>query len=292
MARKLFFKQGDIDAWDRHMTHATGGQTYAGDMLAGTFNGICTGFSQELLFPDAIIAGATTHSIAKFVAASAGGDLATPVAYWLKHSPFRLRIGSVTAAAIAASTTGIAEITTLDTAARGILRMQLADVVDAAQILLDQGNLAPISMSRSWKLCVHVSYARNASTLETIGSSEFGVIGGALGVDPTAVMNAAGVHFTIAESTIRSYSVSTTATLLATKILPTGDFVVTFEYDSTSRNMLLELDGRPFGSYVVPAAVTDMQIAGRVMHQAAYVVATHDPVGLAIDDIIWYSPNV
>lgn len=165
MSKKIYFTQSHIDTWDRHLAPATQGWAYPGDMMAGVFNGINCGFLMEWLFPDAIIAGATTHGIARYVAASAGADLATPVAYWLKRNPFRLRIGSTTAAAIAASSTGIVTVSSSDAAARGLLRMQLADEDAAAQILLDQGNLSDISMSKSWSLSYHFSSVTNLSLI-------------------------------------------------------------------------------------------------------------------------------
>jgi hypothetical protein len=290
MSKKVFFKQANIESWDRHLTQATGGLTYAGDMLAGTFNGLCTGFMSDLLIPDAV---AATLAVDRYVAAAGGGDLATPVAYWFRGHPLRLRCGTTTAAAIAASTTGIVTTSTRQTNGRGILRMQLADVIAAAQILLDQGNLSPIPMTKSWILSIHVSSSLNGDLIPVAaGSAEFGIIGGALGVDPTAVMNAAGMHFAISDNQLRAYSVATTATLLGTKVLPTGDYVMKFDYDANSRTCWLSVDNKPWVSYVFPGAVTACQIAGRVMHQAAYVVATHDPLGVDLDGIIWYCPNV
>ena len=293
MSKKIFFKQSNIETWDRHLSQATSGQIWPGDMLAGTFNGICSGFLDELLFPDVIIAGATTIGLARYVAAAGGGDLATPVAYWLTKSNLRLRCGTTTAAAIAASTTGLVPTSTRHTNGRGILRMQLADVVAAAQIILDQGDLSSIPMNKSWILAYHVSYSLNGDVIPVAaGSAEFGVAGGTVGVDPTAVMNAAGMHFAISDNQLRAYSVATTATLLGTRVLPTGDYVMKFDYDANSRTCWLSIDNKPWVSYVFPAAVTACQIAGRVMHQAAYVVATHDPLGVDLDGIIFYCPNV
>ena len=292
MSRKVFFKQTQLETWDRHMTQGTNGLTYAGDMLAGTFNGICAGFMNTWLYPDAIIAGATTHGIDRYVAAAGGGDLATPVAYWIRNHPLRLRCGTTTAAAIAASTTGFVTTSTNDTNARGLLRMQFADVDAAAQIILDQANLATIPMNKSWLLAYHVSYVTNGDIVVANGSAEFGIAGGAVGVDPTAVMNAAGMHFAISDGQLRAYSVATTATLLATRVLPTGDFVVKFTYDSNSRTCWMEIDNKPFASYTFPAAVTACQIAGRVMHQAAYTALGAAPLGVDLDGLIWYCPNV
>jgi len=291
MSKKIYFTQSHIETWDRHLSPATQGWAYPGDMLAGTFNGICAGFLQEYLYPDAIIAGATTVGMAKFVAASAGGDLATPVAYWLKNSPFRLRIGSTTAAAIAASTTGLAQTSTRDANARGLLKLILADVDAAAHIILDQGNFGDIGMSKSWILAYHVSNVLNGDIVVANGSAEFGIAGGAVGVDPTAVMNAAGMHFAISDGQLRVYSVATTASLLATRVLPTGPFVVTFRYDASSRTCWVDLDNKLMASYTFPSAVTACQIAGRVMHQAAYTALGAAPLNVDLDGIIWYQPN-
>lgn len=266
-------------------SHSHGGARSHGDVWAGLTNGIATGFLMEAIIPEISTA---TQVPQMLVAAAVGGDLATPVAYWFQRLPLRLRVGSTEAAAVPA-TSGIIPYSTTRQDARGILRMGLADVDHAAQILLDQGGMTPITTAKDFEVHFDIAGVTNGDIAATGGFCDIGVFGGVVGVDPTAVANAAGFFFKITAGRVYLYSTATTNTLIGTAMLPTADrFVLSIIYDATQRSLLGCIDGNTIGTsaYTLPAATTAVEIGMRTCHLAAYHLATHAPLTVDVDGII------
>lgn len=288
-AKKVLNTIGSIERQNLLLTDPSsfGGALSVGSVLDGLSNGIATGFGpDETIYAETI---AATLAKTRLVAASVGADLATPVAYWFDKHSLRLRVGSTTAAAIPA-TSGIKSYITENAYARGVLRLGLADVAAAANLLLDQGGLQPITTTKDFEAHFHVCNITNGDIPAAAGFADIGVIGGAADVDPTAVINAAGFIFKIGGGQIKLYSISTTATLIGTAMLPSNkDFVLSVIYDSKRRTLFGGIDGKGIGStssYTLPAAVTTLEVGARVCHHAAYVVATHSPLGIDLDGLI------
>jgi hypothetical protein len=242
----------------------------------------------DALIPEAAV---DTFTPRRLVVASAGADLATPVAYWFQKHPLRVRVGSTTAAAVPA-TSGLLSTITQNAAARGVLRMGLADVDAAAHIILDQGGLKPLPCGSKnvWDAYFHVANVTNGDITAANGYAEFGVIGGVASVDPTAVLNAAGVIVRITNSLVSLISIATTETVINSRPLPSGDFVLWFRFDPDSRALTAYVDTFYLGSYTLPTAVTALEMGGRVVHKAAYTALGAAPLGVDLDSMIYNVP--
>jgi hypothetical protein len=265
-------------------THSNGGARSHGDVWDGISNGLATGFGGDCIVPEVSTA---TQVPQLLVAASAGGDLATPVAYWFKRWPMRIRVGSTTASAVPA-TSGLKRYITQNQEARGVLRLGLGDVVAASHIILDQGGLVPITAAKNFEVHFDIANVTNGTILATRGFADIGVFGGAIGVSPAAVANAEAFYFKITGGKINLYSTDTTDTLISQTTLPTTGFVLSIIYDADKRLLTGCVDGVALGqtAYSLPAAVTDVEVGCRVCHLAAYTVATDDPLTVDIDGII------
>jgi hypothetical protein len=255
----------------------------AGDVWEGLSNGIATGFGGEYLIPTASFAPTM------LVAASAGGDLATPVAYWFAKQPVRIRVGSTGAAAVPA-TSGITKCSANSTGSRGILRMGLGDVNAAAQMILDQGTMAYLDLRSDFEVHYDIAAIENSTILSTAGYADFGVAVGATGVDPTVApaSNCLFVRFTQGKAVLYK-TVSNTVTALGMCEIPSGSFVLTFRYDHKTRRLFGVINGHGIGeesSIVAPVAWTHMQMSGRVCHLAAYAAATDAPIAVELDSLI------
>lgn len=286
---KAAITQRGIEKTNHVLNDPSVGRSYIGEFLGGKILGLSTSFLMDSLIPSTI--GATIAPQV-LVAASAGGDLATPVAYWFQRELLRVRVGSTNAGGVPA-TSGLVPTITQNTDARGVLRMALADVNAAAHMLLDQGGLTPIpcgSKSR-WDVYFHVANVTNGDMVETDGYAELGVTGGAVGVDPTAVANAAAVLFKIGASKITMLSVATTASTIASAPLPSGEFVLRLSFDNVTREVSGYINHSFLGKYALPSAVTAVEVAGRVAHLAAYAAASDSPLGVDLDSLIVNVPN-
>lgn len=284
MTAKVGITARGIDKINHVLTVTNEGRSFQGEFLGGLSNGLATGFQNDALIPE-LAAGDFTPA-RRFVA-SVGGDLATPVAYWLQRHPIRLRVGSVTAAAVPA-TSGFQHTISQTPTARGVLRLALADIDDAAQILLDQSTHTPIPCGTKtpWDVYFHVANVTNGDILASLGYAELGVASGAVAVDPTAVINAAALVFKIAANKIDLVSVATTATVVATRALPSGDFVLSMKFDPYTRTVSCYVDSHFLGGYVLPTAVTGVGLAGRVTHSATYTALGAAPLGVDLDGVI------
>lgn len=285
---KVSMQQGHVDAMNRHLAPATLGWSYPGNVFDGLSNGLATGFLGDAMIPEA---AASDFKPQRAFVASAGADLATPVAYWLQKHPVRLRVGSTTAAAVP-NTSGIFSTISERVMARGILKARLADIDAAAQILVDQGGLLPLPClaSRPWQAAFHVAHVTNGDILAANGAADVGVVGGAVAVDPTAVINANAVIFRIGAGKIQLISVATTETVIAQRGIPSGDFVLWFNFDPSTRFVNAFIDNDFVGKYELPTAVTAMEIGARVYHQAAYTAADHAPIGVDFDSLVVNCP--
>jgi hypothetical protein len=285
-SQKVWARQAHIEAINHRLAPATVGFSYPGHIFDGLVNGIATGFQGDCILPEV---SAATQVPQRLVAAAAGADLATPVAYWFQKQPIRLRVGSTTAAAIPA-TSGLRNTITERPTARGVLRMGLADVNAAAQFILDQGGMLPIPCGSStpWEVAYHISNVTNKHLATALGKADIGVIGGVAGVDPTAVINAAGVIFRLGANKLSLISIATTETVIASRNFPSADFVLAFQFNPATRQVSAFIDNDYVGAYVLPAAVTAVELGARVIHQAGYTAATalHDPLGVDIDGIL------
>lgn len=262
-----------------------GGARSHGDVWAGLTNGIATGFLMDAIVPEVSTATQTPQML---VATAAGGDLATPVAYWFQRHPLRLRVGSTNADAVPA-TSGVLPYSTTRADARGILRMGLGDVNAAAQIILDQGGMTPITTAKDFEVHFDIAGVTNGNILATSGFCDIGVFGGVVGVDPSAVAHAAGFFFKITAGRVYLYSTATTNTLIGTAMLPTADrFVLSIIYDATQRSLLGCIDGNTIGgsAYTLPAATTAVEVGMRACHLAAYTAASHAPLTVDVDSLI------
>lgn len=289
-SQKVWAMQSHIETINRRLTPATAGFAYPGNVFDGLSNGIATGFQGDCLVPEV---SAATQVPQRLVAASAGADLATPVAYWFQKHMIRLRVGSTGAGAVPA-TSGLRNTITERPTARGVLRMGLADINAAAQFLLDQGGLLPMPCGSStpWEAAYHISNVTNKHLGASLGKADIGVVAGVVDVDPTAVINADAVFFRIGANKISLISVATTETVIATQNIPASDFVLSFQFNPATRQVAAFIDNSYVGAYVLPAAVTAMELGARVLHHAAYTAATalHDPIGVDIDGIIVNTP--
>jgi hypothetical protein len=257
----------------------------AGDVWDGLSNGIATGFGGDALIPEL---AASAYTPVLTVAASAGGDLATPVAYWFQRYPLRVRVGSTGAAAIPA-TSGLRRTVTEAPNARGVLRLGLGDVDAAAQMILDQGTNQWIKTDADFEVHFDVANVSNGTILAVAGFADLGVFGGAVGVNPAAVANAVGFYFKIGAGKIKLISTATTDTVIGTLDLPAHSFVLSIRYDSFSRRVFGLLDGEGFSAtsvYTLPASVTSLAIGARVCHLAAYSAATDAPLIVDLDGIV------
>ena len=268
------------DAW------GGGGAQSVGNVLDGLANGIATGFGPgEAITPEISTA---TQVPQRLVAASAGTNLATPVAYWFMRWPMRVRVGSTNANAVPA-TSGLLPYVTQATNSRGVLRLGLADINAAAHIILDQGGLVPITTAKDFQVHIDIANVTNRDILATSGYADIGLFGGAIDVDPTAVANAAAFFVRITAGKIYLYSTATTSTLIGTTTCPSGSFVLSFMYDSTLRRITAAVDGVPFGQnlgYTIPTSVTGLEVGARVVHLAAYTAASHAPLGVDLDGLL------
>lgn len=260
------------------------GRSYIGEFIGGLLDGMATSFVNDSLIPSTI--GATIAP-QRLVAASAGGSLATPVAYWFQKEMLRVRVGSTNAGAVPA-TSGLLNTITQNTDARGVLRMALADVDAAAHIILDQGGLTPIpcGSKNHWDVYFHIANVTNGDIVATDGFAEIGVAGGVAAVDPTAVLNAAAVLFKIGANRISMVSVATTASTIATAPLPSTEFTLRLSFDSVTREVSGYINQSFMGKYTLPSAVTAVEVAGRTVHLAAYAAASDSPLGVDIDSLI------
>lgn len=288
--KKIFHTLGSIFRLNGLLTDSSshGGAQSTGNVIDGMANGLATGFWGTALIPEA---AASTYTPQALVAASAGGDLATPVAYWFQRFPLRVRVGSTTASAVPA-TSGILPYITERDEARGVLRMGLADVNAAAQIILDQGGLQPITTAKDFEAHFHICNVTNGSILATDGFADIGLFGGAIGVSPAAVANAAALYCKITAGRIYLTSTATTDSVIGTTVLPVGplnDFVLSFNYSASTRRCYVTVDGKTIGSnnyYYIPTTVTTLEIGARTCHLAAYLAASAAPLGVDFDGII------
>ena len=287
---KVIMQQAHIDAMNRHLSPATLGYAYPGNVFDGLANGLATGFQGDALLPEALGAGFVPT---RNVVASAGGDLAAPVAYWFQKHPLRLRVGSTGAGAVPA-TSGLVSTISERPMARGVLRMALADVNAAAQITLDQRALNPIpcAANKVWDVCYHVANVSNGDILSTAGFADFGVIEGAADADPANVIATNAAIFKITGNKIQFVSVATTETVIATRSIPRFDFILRLHFDPDSRLVNAFIDNDFLGSYRLPDAVTAVGVGGRVAHLAAYAAATDAPLGVDLDAVIVNTPVV
>jgi hypothetical protein len=228
MTARVIERQHDIEKMNHVLGSGTLGRSFPGQVFDGLVNGLATGFMGDALIPEAAV---DTFTPRRLVVASAGADLATPVAYWFQKHPLRVRVGSTTAAAVPAT-----------------------------------------------------------SGLLSNGYAEFGVIGGVASVDPTAVLNAAGVIVRITNSLVSLISIATTETVINSRPLPSGDFVLWFRFDPDSRALTAYVDTFYLGSYTLPTAVTALEMGGRVVHKAAYTALGAAPLGVDLDSLIYNVP--
>ena len=286
MTTKVRTMQADIETINNRLSSGTGNRNYSGNILDGLSNGIATGFNGDALIPEA---AAATFAPVRKVATSAGAGIGTTVNYWFQKHPLRLRVSSTTADAVPV-TSGLCNTITQNTSARGVLRMAMADVDAAAQMLLDQGGLKPLPCGSltAWDVAYHVCNVTNGQLAASLGFADIGVLGGAVSADPTAVANAAGVIFKITAGRINLYSIATTASLIGGRNLPSTDFVLRFMFNPAARQISAFIDGDFVGAYALPAAVTEMEVGARVCHLAAYtaLTANHDPIGVDFDSLI------
>lgn len=255
----------------------------AGDVWEGMTNGIATGFGGDYLIPTASFAPTM------LVAASAGADLATPVAYWFAKHPLRVRVGSTGAGAVPA-TSGVTRCSLNGRGLRGLVRLGLADVDAAAQIILDQATMSYLDLRSDFEVHYDIGAVENKGILATAGFADFGLCVGATGVDPTAVpaANAFFVRMTQGKAILYK-SVTGTLTALGTVQIPDGHFVLTFRYDYITRKIYACIDGNGIGSeghIIAPVAWTHMQLGARVCHLAAYAAATDAPLAVELDSLI------
>ena len=255
----------------------------AGDVWEGLSNGIATGFGGDCLIPQA------SYVPTLNVAASAGGNLATPVAYWLAKYPIRIRVGSTGAAGVPA-TSGLSKMSSNNPASRGLLRLGLADVNAASQMILDQGAMGFLDLRSDFEVHYDIAAIENRAILATAGFADIGVFTAAVGVDPTAVPSTNGVfvRFTAGNATLYKV-VGGTATILGVMEIPDRSFVLTFRYDATTRRLFAAFDGHGFGDnafYLAPSSWTTMQLGVRVCHLAAFAAATDAPLAVELDSLI------
>lgn len=281
---KAVITQRGIEKLNHVLNDPSIGRSYLGEFFGGQVSGVATSF-----VGDALIASTIGATIApqRLVAASAGANLATPVAYWFQREMLRVRVGSTTAGAVPA-TSGLVNTITQNTDARGVLRLALADVNAAAHMILDQGGLSPIPCGTKsrWDVFFHVANVTNGDIVATDGYAELGVAGGVAGVDPTAVLNAAAVLFKITAGQISLVSVATTATTIATAPLPSTEFCLRLSFDNVTREVSAYINHNYLGKYALPSAVTAVEVAGRVVHLAAYAAASDSPLGVDLDSLI------
>jgi hypothetical protein len=170
-----------------------------------------------------------------------------------------------------------------------VLRLGLADINAAAHIILDQGAMVPLTTAKDFQVHFDIANVTNRDILATSGFADIGLFGGEIGVDPTAVANAAAFYMKITAGKIYLYSTATTDALIGTTTCPDKPFILSFMYDSTLRRITAAVDGVPFGQnlgYVVPTTVTGYQVGARVVHLAAYTAASHAPLGVDVDGLI------
>ena len=255
----------------------------AGDVWEGLSNGIATGFGGDYLIPTASFAPTM------LVAASAGGDLATPVAYWFAKLPIRVRVGSTGAGAVPA-TSGITKCSNNSVGSRGLLRMGLADVNAAAQIILDQGTMGYLDTRSDFEIHFDVAAVENKTILATAGFADFGVTVGACGVDPSAIPANDAFFVRMTQGKAVLYKVAATVvTQLGMTDIPDNSFVITIRYDKNTRRLFACLNGHGIGensSMQVPAGWTSVATMGRVCHLAAYAAATDAPLAVELDGLI------
>jgi hypothetical protein len=258
----------------------------AGDVWDGMCNGIATGFGGDILVAEDTSAAYTPSMT---VAASGAASLATPAAYWFQKQPFRVRVGSTGAGAVPA-TSGLVKVIAERPEARGVLRMGLADVDAAAQIILDQGGLPHLDTSVSFEVHFDIANVSNGSIAGTRGFADFGVFSTAVGVNPAAVPSAAGYFFKIVAGNVELYKlVGGTATLLGSTKLPKQGFVLSICYDAGRRSLFGCIDGLLLGEatrYHLPAATTTLSIGARVCHLAAYTTLADSPLVVDVDGIV------
>lgn len=281
---KVAVTQRGIEKINHVLNDPSIGRSYIGEFVGGTMCGMATGFMFDTLIAETI--GATI-SPQRLVAASGAGTLAAPVAYWFQRQPLRIRAGSTGANAVPA-TSGLVSTITQNTDARGVLRLALADVNAAAQMLLDQGGLTPVPCGTKdrWDVYFHVANVTAGSISAADGAAEMGVGGGVVDPDPTAVINAAAVAFRIGASKITMFSVATTAADIATAPLPTGEFTLRLSFDPVTREVSGYVNHAFLGKYVLPVAVTAVEVVGRVFHLANYAAASDSPLGVDLDSLI------
>lgn len=281
---KAAITQRGIEKLNHVLNDPSIGRSYIGEFLGGHMLGMATSFMFDTLIAEVI--GATILP-QRLVAASGGGSLAAPLSYWFQRQPLRIRAGSTNANAVPA-TSGIVPTISQNTDARGVLRLALADINAAANMLLDQGGLVPIPCGAKdrWDVYFHVANVTNGSIVLTDGYAELGVAGGAVDADPTAVLNAAAVAFKIGANQITMLSVATTASNIATAPLPSTEFTLRLSFDPVTREVSGYINQAYLGKYVLPTAVTGVEVAGRVAHLAAYAAASDAPLGVDLDSLI------
>ena len=256
----------------------------AGDVWEGLSNGIATGFGGDYITPTGPAFAPTMN-----VAASAGGDLAAPVPYWFTKYPVRVRVGSTNAGGVPA-TSGLTKVSANSVSARGLLRMGLADVNAASQIILDQGALPFLDLRSDFEVHFDIAAIENRNILATAGFADFGVFATAVGVDPAVNPATDGVFVKFTAGNATMYRVVGGAlAALGTMEAPDRHFVLTLRYDRSTRRVFACIDGNAFGTdalYLAPSSWTTMQLGGRVCHLAAYAAATDAPLAVELDSLI------
>jgi hypothetical protein len=162
-------------------------------------------------------------------------------------------------------------------ASRGLLRLGLADVNAASQMILDQGAMGFLDLRSDFEVHYDIAAIESKAILATAGFADFGVFSSAVGVDPTAVPAANGVfvRFTAGNATFYRV-VGGTTTVLGVMEIPDRSFVLTF-------------DGHGFGTdafYLAPAGWTSLQLGARVCHLAAFAAATDAPLAVELDSLV------
>lgn len=250
-----------------------------GTALEGITNGITEGFVQRFLVAE--LTSTNKIVMVQKVAASAGSDLATPVNYFIPEKGFRIRVGSTTAAGVPA-TSGCYDYVSQNTNARGVLRFGLADVDDAAQMILDQNGVFTVNNLVDWELNVAISYWANQIDAATY--FDVGLASTAVPVDPASAFATNFVKFRLANGYATMSNQSAT---LGSYQPGSGEFVLSFVYSAKTRQVSGYVNGQHVGTSSVATAVTAYQIGMRACHVTAYTTLANSPITVDVDSIMF-----